>query len=162
MKGSPHPESGVEIGRDGATVWSLDRSRRVDASKVRLRFGLVNGESNSVGRAYRRSDIGRTAENICSPRVFRLLTQAGQTEENDSGPRSVELLRPFLVTSAIRQRHATGSACAPGDRLDNCSGGGTSIRLKLRSGMSLRAKPSNPGRVLCKPIKLTTSVPIAP
>jgi hypothetical protein len=36
------------------------------------------------------------------------LTQGGQTEENDSGPRSVELLRPFLVTSAIRQRHATG------------------------------------------------------
>src|SRR6202040_434231 len=37
------------------------------------------------------------------------------------------------------------AACAqPGDRLDNCSGGGTSIRLKLRSGMSLRAKPSNP------------------
>ena len=90
------------------------------------------------------------------------LTQGGQTEENDSGPRSVELLRPFLVTSAIRQPHAAGSGCAPGDRLDNCSGGGTSIRLKLRSGMSLRAKPSNPGRVLCKPIKLTTSVPIAP
>src|SRR6266849_7855379 len=27
-KESPHPESGVEIGRDGATVWSLDRRRR--------------------------------------------------------------------------------------------------------------------------------------
>ena len=70
----------------------------------------------------------------------RVNGRGGQTEENDSGPRSVELLRPFLVTSAIRQRHATGSACALGDRLDNwdrldnCSGGGTPIRLKLRSG----------------------------
>src|SRR5580704_4355315 len=105
-----------------------------------------------------------TQDRACDRRAAKagILTQGGQTKENDSGPRSVELLRPFLVTSAIRQRHATGSACAPGDRLDNCSGGGTPIRLKLRSGMLLRAKPSNPGRVLCKPIKLTTSVPIAP
>jgi hypothetical protein len=105
-----------------------------------------------------------TQDRACDRRAVKagIMTQGGQTEENDSGPRSVELLRPFLVTSAIRQRHATGSACAPGDRLDNCSGGGTPIRLKLRSGMLLRAKPSNPGRVLCKPIKLTTSVPIAP
>ena len=34
----------------------------------------------------------------------RVNGRGGQTEENDSGPRSVELLRPFLVTSAIRQR----------------------------------------------------------
>src|SRR5260370_16341538 len=99
------------------------------------------------------------ADDVCS--WCRASPDTSVLDENDSGPRSVELLRPFLVTSAIRQRHATGSACAPGDRLDNCSGGGTSIRLKLRPGMSLRAKPSNPGRVLCKPIKLTTSVPIA-
>ena len=90
------------------------------------------------------------------------MTQGGRTEENDSGPRSVELLRTVLSCFGNSQHRATGSACATWDRLDNCSAGGTPIRLKLRSGMSLRAKPSNRRRVLCKPIKLTTSVPIAP
>jgi hypothetical protein len=60
--------------------------------------------------------------------------------------------------------HTTGSCAQPADRLDNCSGG-----AELRSGRnsdpvetSLRAKRSNPRRVLCKPIKLSTSAPIAP
>jgi hypothetical protein len=53
-------------------------------------------------------------------RNWRRLTQGGQTEESDSGPRSVELLRPFLVTSAIRQRHAAGSA-TQGERYANPS-----------------------------------------
>src|SRR5260370_23206432 len=49
-KKSPHPESGVEIGRDGATVWSLDRCRRTDEGKVRSRFGQLKGETCSLVR----------------------------------------------------------------------------------------------------------------
>ena len=35
-KESPHPDAGVEIGRDGAIVRSLDRRRRTDEGKLRL------------------------------------------------------------------------------------------------------------------------------
>jgi hypothetical protein len=47
------PESVVEIDRDGAKSGNLDRRRRGDASKVRLRFGLLSGESSFIGRAHR-------------------------------------------------------------------------------------------------------------
>ncbi len=37
----------VEIDRDGAKSGSADRRRRIEESKVRLRFGLLKGEARS-------------------------------------------------------------------------------------------------------------------
>jgi hypothetical protein len=51
-KTRPIPESVVEIDRDGAKSGACQR-RRVDASKVRLRFGLLSGESSFIDRAHR-------------------------------------------------------------------------------------------------------------
>jgi len=46
-KSRPIPESVVEIDRDGAKSGSADRRRRIEQSKVRLRFGLLKGEARS-------------------------------------------------------------------------------------------------------------------
>jgi hypothetical protein len=47
-KSRPIPESVVEIDRDGAKSGSADRRRRIEESKVRLRFGLLKGEARSL------------------------------------------------------------------------------------------------------------------
>ena len=49
-KSRPIPESVVKVDRDGAKSGSADRRRRVEASKVRLRFGLLSGEPVSIPR----------------------------------------------------------------------------------------------------------------
>jgi len=66
--------------------------------------------------------------------------------------------------SASRRRSTALSAMRPAAR-GNLRIGWIIAAVERNSDpveMSLRAKRSNPRRVLCKPIKMTTSVPIAP
>src|SRR5258705_12218272 len=54
----PIPESVVEIDSDGAKSGSAYRRRRVEASNVRLRFGLLSGENFFRSRSKRHASVG--------------------------------------------------------------------------------------------------------
>jgi hypothetical protein len=53
----PIPESVVEIDSNGAKSGSAYRRRRVEASNVRLRFGLLSSDSVSIPRKFPHSLI---------------------------------------------------------------------------------------------------------